>query len=157
MSNICKSILFSSFFLFSSLLFCQIDKEKKPLSDILIQLQEKYNYQFTYTDTLIKDIFIEPPSTDLNFEEVISYLKNKTGLLFQFLENNFIVINHSGDSNIVCGYLIDKELGVAIEGVSIFGKNNYAISDSFGYFELKLTNEGKKAKDYFNSNTENGK
>jgi hypothetical protein len=138
-SNICKSILFSSFFLFSSLLFCQIDKEKKPLSDILIQLQEKYNYQFTYTDTLIKDIFIEPPSTDLNFEEVISYLKNKTGLLFQFLENNFIVINHSGDSNIVCGYLIDKELGVAIEGVSIFGKNNYAISDSFGYFELKLT------------------
>lgn len=139
MSNICKSILFSFLFLFSSLLFCQIDKEKKPLSDILIQLQEKYKYQFTYTDTVIKDIFIEPPSNDLNFEEIISYLKNKTGLLFQFLENNFIVIHQSNDSNIICGYVIDKEEGVAIEGVSIFGKNNYAISDAFGYFELNLS------------------
>ena len=139
MSKILRSILFSLLFFSSSVLYPQIDKEKKPLSEILSQLQETFNYQFTYADDVIKDIFIEQPSTDLNFEEIISYLKRKTGLLFQFLENNFIVIQRSHKTNFICGYLIDKELGVAIEGVSIFGKYNYAISDAFGYFELNLS------------------
>ena len=142
MSNRYNSILFFVFFIFSSILYSQIEKEKKPLTDILILLEEKYNYRFTYADDVVNDILITPPPSKLTFVEVIEYLRNRTGLIFQFLDNDFVAIKARG-SFTICGYVIDKEMGIPLEGVTINGKNSYAITDSFGYFELKRTSENE--------------
>ena len=143
MSKKYKSILFFVFFVFSSILYSQIEKEKKPLSDILTLLEEKYNYRFTYADDVVNDILIAPPPSNRTFVEVIDYLKNKTGLIFQFLDNNFVAIKAKGSFLTLCGYVIDKEMGIPLEGVTINGKNNYTISDSFGFFELKEISENE--------------
>lgn len=138
-----KSILFLLFILFSNTLYSQINKEKKPLSEILTLLQEKHIYQFTYADDIIKNIYIETPPAGLTFVDIINYLKNKTGLIFQFLDNNFIAINARESATSICGYIIDKEKGKPLEGVTVIGMENYAITDSFGFFELELTQDNE--------------
>jgi len=138
-----KGILIFVFFLFSSILYSQIDQEKKPLSEVLTLLEEKYKYQFTYADDLIKDIYIEPLSPGLAFEEVINYLRKRTGLVFLFLENNFVAINAKDSSFVICGYVIDKEMGEPIAGAIIIGKNSHATTDTFGYFKLKINQDNE--------------
>ena len=141
MNKLFNSILFSLLILFSTSLYSQIDKEKKTLSEILIIIQDKYNYEFTYADDVIKNIILEPPSSDLNFNEVITYLTKETGLFFQTLDNNFVaIISRRTESNI-CGYIIDSESGEPLEGAFIIGRNNHTISEPVGYFNLKIDND----------------
>ncbi len=124
--------------------YTQIDQEKEPLIDILISIQEKHNYQFTYADDAIKDVYINIPSQDFTLKECINYLRKETHLLFKFLENNFIAITTKDSSYFICGYIIDKETNSTIEGVIISGNtNNYTFSDSFGYFSLKMNQENE--------------
>ena len=122
MTKKCKSILLFVFILFSCTLYSQVNKEKKTLSEILIILEEKFNYHFTYADDVIKDIVINSPVPQLTFQEAINYLKKETGLIFQFLDNNFIAINARDSSSSVCGYIMDKEMGFPLQGVTVIGK-----------------------------------
>lgn len=137
MRNTSKSILLLIFFLFSSVLYSQKGTEEKPLSEILIHLQEKYNCRFTYADDVIKGISIESLPDDLTFEEAIIYLNLETGLFFQLLDNNFVAIQPKETSFFICGYIIDNETGVPLEAATINGKKNHTTSDSIGYFRLK--------------------
>jgi hypothetical protein len=140
-----KGILFFSVLFFSSLLCAQIKQERKPLIEIVTSLQEKYEYQFTYADDVIEGLFILAPKQHLTFKEIIRYLQKETGLVFQFLENKFIAIKPKDTSFFICGYIIDYETGEPLEAVTIVGNNNvYALSDSFGYFKLKVTS-GKES------------
>jgi hypothetical protein len=133
-----KHVLFLIFFIFSSSLFSQVDQEKRPLSEILGLLQEKYDYQFTYADDVIKDITITPPTANFSINEVINYLRKETNLIFQFLDNKFISINARARVFYICGYIIDKETTQPLESVAILGKTEQAITDSFGYFKLRI-------------------
>ncbi len=45
-----------------------------PLYQVLQKIESHYNYQFNYADDVIKDIVIYPPSTDINFKQVLNYL-----------------------------------------------------------------------------------
>ena len=119
-------------------MFSQIDQEKKPLSDVLILLKEKYNYDFTYAHDVIKDVYVKVPSANLTFKEIINYLEKESGLVFQFLENNIITINSKESSFFICGYIIDNETKIPIESAIIIGENNNTTSDNFGYFKLKV-------------------
>jgi len=140
-----RKILFFTILFFSTLLCAQIKQEKKPLIEIVTSLQEKYNYQFTYADDVIDGVFVLSPKQGLAFNEIIKYLQKETGLIFQFLENKFIAIKPNDTSFFICGYIIDYETGEPLEAVTILGNNNsYALSDSFGYFNLKVTS-GKES------------
>ncbi len=133
-----RKYLYTFFFLhffFSSILEAQKEKERVPLSELLSVLQKKYKHDFTYADNTIKGIFIKKPSKNLTFNEILRYLKNETGLIFQPLEHNFIAIK-AKKNNFFCGYIIDYETKVPIEAVTVIGQNKYVITDVFGYFKL---------------------
>ena len=136
-----KGILFFTVLFFSALLFAQENQEKKPLVEIITNLQEVYDYHFTFADEVVSDVFVHPPKQGLTFKEIINYLQRETGLAFQFLKNNFIAIKPNDSLLFVCGYIIDYETGSPLEAVTIVGKNSYAISDAFGYFKIKVTSK----------------
>ncbi len=115
-----------------------------PLSDVLILLKEKYNYDFTYAHDVIKDIYVKVPSANLTFKEAINYLKKETGLIFQFLENNIITINSKDSTSFICGYIIDNETKTPIESAIIIGGNGNTTSDDFGYFELQIDPDNER-------------
>ena len=133
-----KHLLFLIFFIFSSSLFSQVDQKKRPLSEILSFLQEKYDYQFTYADDVIKDITIKPPPANFLINEVVNYLRKETNLIFQFLDNKFISISARDKVFYICGYILDKETAQPLEAVAILGRTEQVITDSFGYFRLRV-------------------
>ena len=143
MTNKYKIILYFIFFLFSITAFSQIEKEKKPLSEILILLQEKYEYSFTYANDVIKDIYITEPPHNLSLKKTIAYLEKETGLIFYFLENNIITIHRKNTSFFVCGYIIDNDTKLPLEAVTINDTGEYTTSDSFGYFKIKVHNNNE--------------
>jgi len=67
-------------FLFSTSLISQIVKERKPLSDVIVILQDRYNYEFSYANDVIENINLELPAANLTFDQAIKYLKKNTGL-----------------------------------------------------------------------------
>jgi len=108
------------------------------LSDVLISLKEKYNYDFTYAHDIINGIFVKPPPSTFNIKESINYLSIETHLVFQFQKNNIITINAREIVSYICGYVIDNETKIPIENVSIISANNHTTSDIFGYFKLRI-------------------
>lgn len=86
-------ILFSMFFFSVATVKAQsLQKEKQPLVDILSVLEAKYNIRFSYANNSIKDKNVELPATNLNLKEALEFLKTKTQLDFEVLDNRFIVI-----------------------------------------------------------------
>lgn len=110
------------------------------LSEILIFLQEKHQYQFTYADDVIKGIAIKPPHANFSINEAINYLRKETNLVFQFLDNNFISITPKKISFSICGYILDEETREPLEAVTIIGKDKQTITDNVGYFKLEINN-----------------
>ncbi|WP_298534267.1 TonB-dependent siderophore receptor [uncultured Algibacter sp.] len=86
-------IIISLFLLNVSFLKAQsIRKEKQPLIVVLNNLEEKYNVRFSFTDNTIKDKLSVRPEENFSLAEVISFLKKETGLNYEILQDNFIIV-----------------------------------------------------------------
>jgi len=62
---------------------------------------------------------------------------------FRILKNDFIAIKIKDISYFICGYIIDKETGISLEGVTVSGTNNYTTTDTYGYFDLEINQENE--------------
>lgn len=141
MSKSQKNILFIVFFLFPSLLFSQIKDDKKSLVKILNTIQLKYNHQFIYADDVIQGVFLQDLPDSLTLQEAIIHLEKETGLSILFLDDNFIAIQKKDKTTLICGYIYDFETGLPLESATISEGKNYTLSDSRGYFSLKVSQE----------------
>ena len=143
----CKGITTLFIFLFSCcLLYSQTEKEKVLLSEILVHLQEKHQCNFTYAHDVIKDISIIPPLPEMSLKQSIDYLNRNTGLVFKVLEHNIITINASDTPFYICGYIIDADTKIPIENATIIGETSNTMSDSFGFFKLKVASKYESVK-----------
>ncbi len=69
-----------------------IKEEQQILISFLKEVETQYNVQFSYADANLKGKTISVPSQKLSFEELLIYLENNTHLVFERLNNTFIVI-----------------------------------------------------------------
>jgi hypothetical protein len=81
---------------------------------------------------------VKPPPANFSINEIVNYLKKETNLIFQFLDNKFISISAKLSVFYICGYIINKETTQPLEAVAILGKTEQVITDSFGYFKLRI-------------------
>jgi hypothetical protein len=65
-----------------------------PLREVLEILQKRYEISFSYADNTIKNKLIQLPEENISLSEVISFLKNKTKLQFDVINESLIVIRH---------------------------------------------------------------
>ncbi len=132
-----KLLLLLISFLCLAVVHSQTEKGKQPLIKILEKLQSKHDCNFSYIDKNIADVFIEPPDENLTLKASITYLQENTPLLFTIISDSYIAITRDGKKYFsICGYLTDGTTGMPIEGAVIQTKNNSALSDSTGYFQL---------------------
>ena len=68
-------------------------KNKLPLSEILTQLEVKYNINFTYLDQTIENKTALLPDENLTLEEALTFLKSETNLDFIILSTGSVVIS----------------------------------------------------------------
>ncbi len=139
MGNSKLYVLFLAFFLLNgSILHGQDDVSKQPLSEVLSQLQTRYDHNFNYFEDTIENISVVPPDADFSLDEALDDLRTKTGLLFTKLQDNFISVKARG-TTILCGYLRDKDTQEPLVSATIQGLKSAAISDGNGYFELTIS------------------
>ena len=124
-------------FIFLFNFYSNAQQSKVPLITILTQLEKTGNYQFTYANDVIDGVFVLPPPISLTFKEKIAFLKKKSGLDFEFIDNTFIAIKRSNKLISICGYVLDKETGMPLEAVAILGSKEQVITDAYGYFKME--------------------
>ena len=69
-----------------------IQKDKLPLTDVLKAIEATYNISFSYADATVKNKSIPLPEDNLTLKQTLEYLKTKTNLDFQMLDDHFVVI-----------------------------------------------------------------
>ncbi len=125
------------FLLFCHVLFAQVEKESKPLMEIIEELEQQFQCNFSFANTNLENIFIAIPSNLKSLNEISKYLQENTPLKFTFLDNKSIVISLKNDLISICGFFVDKETNEAIPNITVQANNRATISDEQGYFELE--------------------
>jgi len=131
-----KAFILIGFFLFCHIIYAQNTKEKKPLVEIIEQLEQQFDCNFSYADINVENVFVYLPSNYTTLQEIISFLDENTNLDFKILENNTITVSLVNDTTNICGYLLDKDLDEPIVNATLQAKSEFTITDSEGYFEL---------------------
>ncbi|SDL64244.1 TonB-dependent Receptor Plug Domain [Salinimicrobium catena] len=136
-------IFCTSFFLWFNFLSSQTIQEKQLLTEVLKELEANYIASFSYSNEDIQGIKILPPSKDFSFNEAINYLRNKTELNFNVLENRMVtIVAPEGTLFEICGILLDQETKYPIEGAKIKTGLKSAISKENGSFEIQAIKIG---------------
>jgi len=113
-----------------------IKEEQQTLISFLKQVETQYNVQFSYADANLKGKTINIPSQKLSFEELLIYLENNTNLVFEKLNNTFIVIKKGKqpkpfntqllDEVVLTDYLT-KGISLKNDGTTILKPNTFGI------------------------------
>ncbi|MDN3670797.1 TonB-dependent receptor [Echinicola jeungdonensis] len=127
-------ILFFAFFLLEESNAQGIGK--KPLRDVLDQLEEQFPVCFSYMDQTIDSIRVQLPRNNLDLEQALDNLEGQIAIDFIKLDKNFISIRRRKTVVQICGYLLDKDDGNPVSDALIFSQKNSTTSDQNGYFEL---------------------
>ncbi|WP_222983405.1 TonB-dependent receptor plug domain-containing protein [Flagellimonas meishanensis] len=122
--------------LFSISSFGQRTQADEPLVSVLTQLQERFQVQFNYASQLVENIHIKRPGDNLDLDEVLTYLKESTGLDFGFVSDT--VISITAEPLKLCGFLFDKDTGEPLPYTTVQSRRAGTVSNEEGYFELPI-------------------
>lgn len=136
---LCVCIFLWSISVFSQEETSVIVLEDIPMSEVILQVEKRYNVKFSYIDSLLdnKKITIEiDPKTPL--KELISELQQKSQLKFKITGSNYVTISsfNKKDKVFVCGYILDDN-DKPLKDISVFFKSSRTniSTDKNGYFE----------------------
>jgi hypothetical protein len=87
------TVFFLFFFLSQHALLAQTEKEEQvPLAQIIHELETRYGRKFSYADKTINGIKANMPPKDITLEKALRLLETETGLSFDLLGKNFVVV-----------------------------------------------------------------
>lgn len=120
----------------------RIHYSNTPLVEVLQDLEEKTGLLFSYSDELIagKNITIKEPLMGL--EALLKFLGGETGLKFERIGKNQVIVSAPRNKASVCGYLFDvitkKPLPYAT--IIIKGTSKGYTTDENGFFNIENEN-----------------
>ncbi len=85
---------------FCNLTYCQTQKEKQPLAQILLEIEKRYDVKFSFETKTIGNIFISPLYPELSLKQALIHLRQLTALNFEILSDRFIAITPKKDSEL---------------------------------------------------------
>ena len=109
-------------------------KNELPLIEYLEVLEKDFNIKFSYADSDLVDIKIERPDLK-NFENILEFITDKTGLTFTKLNNRYFTIDRA-DTISICAYILDNFQKNTIPGatIEILDNEKATVTDSNGKF-----------------------
>ena len=115
----------------------QDTKDKIPITDLFVLLQQKYQHRFNYAQDVVADVYITPPILTDSLEEVLAALQKQTQLKFRILPGNIVSIQKK-QNNLFCGYIKSKDNLQPLVNATIQLGSISVITNESGYFELKI-------------------
>ncbi|MFT7442302.1 MAG: hypothetical protein ACI9Q3_000669 [Maribacter sp.] len=127
------------FILTVSVAFTQNSSDKVALSSLIPALEKTYDIKFSYSDTDIKNIFIEQPKKGISIEELLTFLNEKTFLQFKTLDNRYVTVSFLNKSISICGTILELEslAPFVLASVKVNGYNLGTTTNNEGVFYLK--------------------
>ena len=125
-------------FVFALSTYAQVKSKAIALKTILQLIEKQHHVNFNYIDDEIVVFKIEPPKKTSPLNDKINYLRKKTNLIFENIDDKFITISSKKEGDLICGYVFSKENNIPEESVNIqFINGASTTTDKNGYFELK--------------------
>ena len=118
-----------------------IEFKSGSLQQFLDVLEEKSNYKFSYSQEIIKDIFIKKISvTNRSVEKIIKPILRRNNLKIKLLGQNNLLLFQPKKSIPSVGYIYDKETGEKLAGAEILLIEQKKIipTNKYGYFQINL-------------------
>jgi hypothetical protein len=122
----------------------QDTKDKIPITDLFVLLQEQYQHQFNYVQDVVADIYVTSPQFT-TLEEVLSKLEIQTGLTFTILSGKIISVRKKR-SSLLCGFVKSKNNLQPLAGATVQLGAASVITDETGYFEINIPENSNKVR-----------
>jgi hypothetical protein len=109
-----------------------------PLTEIITEVEQKFDVKFSYAFDDVSKIFIEKPSENFNLQQTLDYLNNNTLLNFKTLNNRYITVSMIDKNISICGKVFSLIDNKPLFGASVFISNTEkgAITNAIGKFQL---------------------
>lgn len=99
-------------------------QEKKPLVDVITNLEAKYDVKFSYSVSEVRGVMVaEPKDTDA-LKNIIAQFNETTLLNFNFLTERYITISTINKTITVCGVLFSETDNLPLLGASVLVANS---------------------------------
>ena len=122
--------IFSFFFAIFQVLPQENSEEKQSLVSIFSLIESRYDVTFTYADNTISNKTIVPPPSNFSLENLLTYLEEKTGLVFHILDNSNIIVRIRMTDEITSTQFLDEVVvinyltkGISLKNDGIIGLN----------------------------------
>ena len=102
--------------------------------------EKNYPLSFSFDDEAVRDVRITANFEDLPLQEAMQRVFDSTGLDFEILDNQYILIKKTAESeHTLCGKILDKETSDPLPGATAYVKNSPhgTTADEQGNFTLK--------------------
>ncbi|MET1259047.1 TonB-dependent receptor [Flagellimonas sp. DF-77] len=108
-----------------------------PLAQVLQDVEARSDLLFSYSETVIAEYRITL-SKELTINGLLAYLQSDTGLLFEPIRTNQIIISPPDTRSTVCGYVFDAidKTPLAFATILIKGTTKGYTTDARGYFSI---------------------
>ena len=122
-----------------------VDYRKTPLKSVLIDLEQKTGLLFSYSDELITEKQVTLSSEIIEIDALLAFLSQSTGLTFEKIGDDQVIISLPDTRISVCGYLFDTITKTALPYATLIikGTTKGFTTDGNGYFSIEnetLTN-----------------
>jgi hypothetical protein len=126
---------------FCNIVLGQNQTNTKPLKEVLVHLEKKHNVRFSYSDDLVKQIFIvfnETTSQDQDITEIIKQLQQASGMQFKLVSKNRYAVFYPTEKQTICGFLYDAQYKNSLTNASVVIKHKKqgTSSNKKGFFKL---------------------
>ncbi len=135
-----KIIVFLFLIFFVGIFYAQNRNTFVPIEKVLKSLENQHQITFNFLKSDLKNISISPPDKNLNVTDKISYLEEKTHLVFEKIKKNIFPIHQPEKKLRICGPIIAKKDNTPITDATILLENGEKTStDKNGFFEIMVS------------------
>lgn len=112
-----------------------------PLLEILKNLEENFDVKFSFNQSDIDKVYLNPPDYQKDLGTLLNYLNEHTPLNFEKIDERYVIISPgSTQTYIICGKIIDAITLQPLEGASVQvnNLNLSTLTDVAGEFTLQI-------------------
>lgn len=117
-----------------------VDVEKRPVIEVLLQIEEQSGYTLSYNPSLLKDF---PPVTtkmaDEPLEKALNALFDKTDI-HAIVQGKYIILKKRPKEITVSGFIYDRESHESLIAVNVYDRisGRGAVTNNFGFYSLSV-------------------
>ncbi|MEO0570610.1 MAG: carboxypeptidase-like regulatory domain-containing protein, partial [Bacteroidota bacterium] len=117
----------------------KINYRNTSLKSVLLDLEERTDFLFSYSDETVANKTVNKTADTIGIEELLQFLGSTTGLVFEQIGENQIIISRPDNRTSVCGYLFDgiAKTPLPYATIIIKGTTKGYTTDENGYFSIE--------------------